>query len=590
MLVVLDNCEHLLDGVAEIVDTVISGCPSVAILTTSREPLGVEAEQVWPVRSLDPDLEGVQLFDERALAADASFVAGDERAVVVELCRHLDGIPLAIELAAAKARVMTPAEMLARLSDRFGLLRGGSRRALDRHRTLAATLDWSYDLLTTRERLLLDRLSVFAGSFDLAAVDEICGFGLLDGAILFELASLLVDKSMVAAERTAGGMRYRLLETVRQYAEDHAAARGELTELRARHLDYYARLVAATGRVWLDDFERGQAGFDTEWDNLRAAIQTAIGKGDTESLERIFAAIHHSVIAALRYEVADWATDAANLAGAGPATYASAAMYAGLLGEFERCEELSRAGLRMGAGGLGTDASWCFAPLYVGLVRTGRTPEALEALTAGQRMAQETGDVFKDAAASSVLAFRLVAIDPAAADQWARRAEDLIARSRHPMMRTEALSCLTRYYSLVGNPTRGIECAQEALALADEAGLTREGHNARNALAQLAARGGLETAVPAMRADRAWYDLWPTMPVLAEYWIAHYQFDPAAVVVGYLDSHHLFSVNDDTRQRLGTGPEVQQALEKGARLERDQLVTFVLEQLPIGVAGSPTLD
>jgi len=146
-LVVLDNCEHLLDGVAGLVDAVVSGCSTVAALATSREPLGLDAEQVWPVRSLDPDLEGVQLFVERAIAADVSFTPGDERAVLVELCRQLDGIPLAIELAAAKVRAMSPAEMLERLSDRFRLLRGGARRGMDRHRTLAATLDWSYGLL-----------------------------------------------------------------------------------------------------------------------------------------------------------------------------------------------------------------------------------------------------------------------------------------------------------------------------------------------------------------------------------------------------------------------------------------------------------
>jgi hypothetical protein len=552
---------------------------------------------VWPVRSLDPDLEGVQLFNERAAATDASFVPTDDRSSVVELCRHLDGIPLAIELAAAKVRVMTPAEMLAGLSDRFALLRGGARRALDRHRTLAATLDWSYDLLTEPEQLLLERLSVFVGAFDVAAVKALCAFATLADTDLFDLLTLLVNKSLVVAERTGASTRYRLLETVRQYAEGHAAANGELADLRARHLDYYAELIDTTGRIWLDDFARGQAVFEAEWDNLRAATQTAIGKGDIEALEPIFVAIFHSVVATLRYEVGDWANDAVNLVGAGPATYATAAMFAGLLGEFERCEDFARAGIGSGAGRVTPTAHWCYVPLYVALIRTGRIDEALEALATAQRMAQEVDDVFLDAAGSSVLAFRMVAFDPAAAEEWARRAEDLIATHRHPMMRTEALSCLARYYSLVGNPTRGIECAQEALALAEEVSLTREGHNARNALAQLAARGGLDTAVPALRAavaeayaDRAWYDLWPTMPFLAEWCIAHEHTTTASVVVGFLDAHHLMSINDETRQRLGNGSDIQQALEKGARLDRDQLVTFILEQLPMSAAGTRTPD
>jgi predicted ATPase/class 3 adenylate cyclase len=593
VLIILDNCEHLTDGVAAIVEAIMADCTTVAILATSREPLGVEAEHVWPVRSLDPDLEGVPLFHERAVAADASFVPANDRPTVLELCRHLDGIPLAIELAAAKVRVMTPVEMLEGLSDRFGLLRGGARRALDRHRTLTATLDWSYDLLSAPEQVLLDRLSVFAGTFDAAAVKALCAFATLADTDVFELMTLLVNKSLVVAERAGGRTRYRLLETVRQYAEGHAAANGELAELRARHLDYYVELTAAAGVVWLGDFARGQDVFDTEWDNIRAATQIAIAKRDTEALERIFVALHHSIIATLRYEVADWVTDAANLVGAGPVTYATAAMFAGLLGDFERCEELARAGLGR-AGSASTEDRWCLVQLYVALVRTGRTDDALEALATAQRLAQDAGDVIHDAAGSSVLAFRLVARDPAAAAQWARRAEDLIAASGHPMLRTEVLSGLTRYYSLVGNPTRGLECAHEALALAEEVGLTREAHHARNALAQLAARGGLDNAVPALRAavtaayaDRAWYDLWPTMPVLAEYWIANGHRDAAAVVVGYLDSYHLFSLGDAARDRLGRGPDVRLGKDKGAKLDRDQLVAFVLGHLPLERDHSP---
>jgi predicted ATPase/class 3 adenylate cyclase len=594
-LIVLDNCEHLLDGVATIVDAVLTGCSTVAILATSREPLGVEAEHVWPVRSLDPDLEGVQLFDERADAADASFMPGDDRPAVVELCRHLDGIPLAIELAAAKVRVMTPAEMLDGLSDRFALLRGGARRALDRHRTLAATLDWSYELLTDVERLLLDRLSVFAGSFDVAAVKEVCGFGTLAEADPFELVTLLVNKSLVATERTVGATRYRLLETVRQYAEGHAGANRELAELRDRHVDYYVEVIAAAGLVWHHDFPRGQAVFDLEWDNLRAATQTAIHNGDPAPLELIFSAIDISVVFSLRYEVADWACEAADLRGAGPATCSVAAMFSGLLGDFERCEILARRGLSTASAQGATEDFRCLGPLYVGLVRTGRTGPALEALATGQRLAQDAGHVFRDANASSILAFRLAPIEPTAAAKWARRAEDLIAINRHPVLRTEVLSCLTRYYSLIDDSARGVECAREALAVAEEFHLTRSAHNARNALAQLAARGGPQDPVPVIRAaiaeayaDRDWYDLWPTMPFLAEYWIRHKQSEDAAVVIGYLDSHHLFSVSDEAREPLGSDPALRLSQAHGARLDRDQLVAFVLERLPMDATGSST--
>ena len=306
-LVVFDNCEHLLDGVAAVLEAVLLGCPTVALLATSREPVGLEAEQVWPVRSLDPDLEGVELFVERATAADASFTPDVDRAVLVELCRHLDGIPLAIELAAAKVRAMSPAEVLDRISDRFRLLRGGARRGMDRHRTLAATLDWSYGLLSREERALLDRLCVFAGSFDLAAVEAICvGEGSDDMAALNAITSL-VDKSMVEAERRSAGTRYRLLETVRQYAEGHLADQGDLADLRLRHLAYYCGVAESAGAGWLADFTSGQVVFDREWDNLRAATQTALAIGDSDSLGRMFTAIGSSVIWSLRYEVGDWA-------------------------------------------------------------------------------------------------------------------------------------------------------------------------------------------------------------------------------------------------------------------------------------------
>ena len=208
---VFDNCEHLLDAAVELIDQLMTKCPTVAALATSREPLGVGPEHVWRVRSLDPESEGVELFVERATAADGSFTMED-RAVVVELCRHLDGIPLAIELAAARVRSMSPAEVLGRLGDRFKLLRGGARGGLDRHRTLAATLDWSYSLLGEQEATVLDRLAVFAGSFDLAAAEQVCSDDIADEADVADLVASLVDKSMVAAERLPAGTRYRLLE------------------------------------------------------------------------------------------------------------------------------------------------------------------------------------------------------------------------------------------------------------------------------------------------------------------------------------------------------------------------------------------
>ena len=203
MLLVLDNCEHVLDPVAEITAAIAAACPTVTIVATSREPLGVDGEIVVRVPSLE-EVYGIELFVLRAMAADSSFEPTDaDREVIAEICRRLDGIPLAIELAAARIRSLTPTELLARLDDRFRLLRGGGRGGLERHRTLRTTVAWSYQLLSSDEQLLFDRLSVFAGTFDLAAAEAICAGDGLDDTDIVDLLGDLVDKSMVIAVRSA---------------------------------------------------------------------------------------------------------------------------------------------------------------------------------------------------------------------------------------------------------------------------------------------------------------------------------------------------------------------------------------------------
>ncbi len=203
MLLVLDNCEHVLDPVAGLTAAIVAGCPTVTIVATSREPLGVDGEIVVRIPSLEESF-GCELFVLRATAADSSFEPSDaDREVIAVICRRLDGIPLAIELAAARIRSLTPTELLARLDDRFRLLRGGGRGGLERHRTLRATVAWSYQLMSSDEQLLFDRLSVFAGTFDLAAAEAICARDCLDDTDIVDLLGDLVDKSMVIAVRSA---------------------------------------------------------------------------------------------------------------------------------------------------------------------------------------------------------------------------------------------------------------------------------------------------------------------------------------------------------------------------------------------------
>ncbi|HVE72137.1 MAG TPA: BTAD domain-containing putative transcriptional regulator [Thermoanaerobaculia bacterium] len=228
VLFILDNCEHVVDAAAEIADDVLRSCPNVKILTTSRQALGLTGEQTWLVPPLSID-DAVQLFEERARAVKPSFTRSD---VVADICRRLDGIPLAIELAAARVRVLTVEQIAERLDDAFKLLTAGSR-TMPRHRTIYETIDWSYRLLSEPEQALLRRLGIFGGSFTLDAAEAICGEN------VFELLSALVDKSLVIFEH----QRYRLLDTVHQFAEEKLKASGEEETLRERHARWYVGLV-----------------------------------------------------------------------------------------------------------------------------------------------------------------------------------------------------------------------------------------------------------------------------------------------------------------------------------------------------------
>lgn len=239
-MLVLDNCEHVLDGVCDVVDAVLDGCPRVVILTTSREALALPGEFGWRVPSLTvdgADPSAVELFVTRAEEADPGFVLTDENTGdVVEICRRLDGIPLALELAAARIRVMTATDIRRRLDDRFRLLTGGGRRAAQRHQTLQGTVEWSYDLLSDDEKAMLRSLSVFAGSFDLTDVPAVSGF---EESTTADLIQSLTTKSMVSFATGTDGKRGRLLETIRLFSLDRLVEWGEAVDTRNRHFDRF---------------------------------------------------------------------------------------------------------------------------------------------------------------------------------------------------------------------------------------------------------------------------------------------------------------------------------------------------------------
>ena len=302
LLLILDNCEHLIEACAELAEALLHSCPGLRVLATSREALGITGEVAWPVPSLSlPDLrrlpdieslpryESARLFVERAVTVKPNFKLTEQNApAVAQVCYRLDGIPLAIELAAARTKVLSVEEISARLGDSFRLLAAGSRTAMPRQRTLHATMDWSHELLGQKERVVFRRLSVFAGGFTLEAAESICAGEELQRDEVLELLSHLVDKSLVVAQERDGTARYRLLETIRQYGRERLEEVGEAAQVREQHAGYYLALAEEAEPelkgerqvTWLERLE-------TEHDNLRVAMAWLLGRGESEEAARL---------------------------------------------------------------------------------------------------------------------------------------------------------------------------------------------------------------------------------------------------------------------------------------------------------------
>jgi predicted ATPase/class 3 adenylate cyclase len=284
-LLVFDNCEHVLDAAAEMIEAILARSATVKILATSREGLRVADEQLWPVPSLDVlagvDSPAATLFMQRAAAvAPGISLTGAESGAVVEICGRLDGIPLAIELAASRMQSMTVTELRDRLDDRFRLL-VGSRRGLERHQTLRHAVSWSHDLLDDTEKTVLARCSVFAGGFDLAAACAVGGCS--DDLATLDVLDALVRKSLLVADRSSGRTRFSMLETIRQFAEEQLVANGEATEARTAHARYFAGRETDVMAVW--DSPRQREAYDwftIELANLRTAFRWAADQGDLD--------------------------------------------------------------------------------------------------------------------------------------------------------------------------------------------------------------------------------------------------------------------------------------------------------------------
>ncbi len=412
LLLVLDNCEHLLDAAARFVATVMRDAPGVRIVATSREGLAVEGEHMRALRSLpipelDADFETVvqsdagRLFVDRARAVDATFtVDASTGAAVGELCRRLDGVPLAIELAAARIVGMGPAEIVAHLDERFRLLTGGRRIAVERHQTLRATVDWSFSLCSPVEQRVFARLGVFAGTFAASAAEAVARGEGVEGWDVIDALASLVAKSMIVGDRAAdGSTRYSMLETLRAYAREHLDETDDADRWRRRHAEHYAWFAeqAGSGLEGPDEFvwrERVRA----ELDNLRAAIGWAFDSTPTADAQlglRIVAALAYAAVVDMVSGVGTWTERAVprtdeTTPGRRTAILGTAAIQAIYVGDHDRARTLALDALR---DGLPPDCP-VPVPAYTALAsmefNRGRPDEALRIMQGGIRDLEAT--------------------------------------------------------------------------------------------------------------------------------------------------------------------------------------------------------
>lgn len=455
-LLVFDNCEHVLDASADLITAILDTSATSRILATSREALGMPDEQVWRVRSLDVESAG-DLFVERARNVAQGFSA-DEPDAVTEICRRLDGIPLAVELAASRMASMTAAEVRDRLDHRFRLL-VGSRRGLERHQTLRHAVQWSYDLLDEPEKDLLARCSVFAGGFDLESACAVSDFD--DEFATLDLLDALVRKSLVSADSSSGHTRYSMLETIRQFAEEQLAAGGAAADVRGAHADFFARKAEAVYAVW--DSPRQKQAYDwfaMELPNLRTAFRWAADRGEMDTTAMLIRRAGWIGGLVENFEPVMWAEEVAQSAGAAEhPDYVSVCAVASLcylLGRADDALSYSDAGqhamvernklsyspeqLWLGAvysslddrdryieffrdhmGQAGDTMRFAEACLVIALVNSGRSEEALSIAEGLAVIAESAANPFAASFSLMVRGMAQSAIDPASALATLRR-------------------------------------------------------------------------------------------------------------------------------------------------------------------------
>ncbi len=481
VLILLDNCEHVIETAADIGEDLLQRCPRLRLLATSREALRVGGETVWPVPPLAAD-DAARLFVTRAHAAGAQFEVSDELLVVIsEICARLDGMPLAIELAAARTRAIPIEQISSRLNDRFRLLTGGSRTALPRQQTLRAVVDWSYELLFDDEQRVFERLSVFAGGCDLATATAVCADATVVADDFEDLIHALVDKSLVVAQRRGDELRFTQLQTLAHYGQEKLAERGEAERIRDAMAAHYARLCAGSAAAYAGEHQRAWlAAIDQEHDNLRTSLEWAVANDDAEIALGIAggASWTHWMVGTFT-EGKRWIDEAFACAGeANEATRALAFMGRGLLNflaglpansdaDLEAALAIFRERDDVQAMAL-TYSFWAEFPHVVGHIDEARR-RRLEVLAFYVGLPDEPFAIAARAYSQAILS--VLDGDLVAAEQYYREAALGFAHGDRPVMRTVCLGMVADFDERAGRYAAAIGELEEAVELTDALGL-----------------------------------------------------------------------------------------------------------------------
>jgi predicted ATPase len=610
LLLVLDNCEHVLDGTSHLVEAILRGAAGVTVLATSRVRLGVAGERVWSVAPLAAPA-AAELFVDRARAVRPSLeLTGDSLDAVAGLCARLDGLPLAVELAAARLRSMNPVDLALRLADRFALLTTGTRNADPRHRSLRSVVEWSYALLSATERRVFQRLCVFAGTFGLNAAERVCaGAGVAAGDVP-ELVSGLVDASMVLVGPGDGPVRYALLETLRQFGIESATSQGELILARRRHAEYYTELAETAGSALCGPDEAAAGSLlDAELANLRVAHRWALETAETDPAFRLAAALFRYALWRLHDEVLRWAESTVDLVGAEqhpqyPVVCGMASWGCGLRGQRTTAVMYAQKGLAAAS----PDDPARFAPLealgHVALWE-GRLDQARRYLQDASRLVADPGDLFPAQAHALALTYDGRIDEALAIAEAGQRHAD---QRGSPSMR--AVLRFSRGEALAGrDPMAAAALLDEALHLASTVRNRLVLGVASVSATAIRARHG--DPVDALRSFRATVDLWRSTSDWTHLWIGlrgliellHrvQSYEPAAVLHGAVYTADTaappYGEDADRLSRLGRSLATQlgsstyaAAVHRGRSMTDEQMIDYAMAEIARALARIEAFD